>query len=119
MGSVVEKLSNFKQQDKLKRTARLAVSFGVSSTELKELGQVFSQMDADGDGLISMEEFCVVSNPVEMPSGPAKIIVWFFSRFFNLLFPEGGWARGYNAVHCGHPFDMRRSTIHALTFFSY
>ena len=85
MGSVVEKLSNFKQQDKLKRTARLAVSFGVSSTELKELGQVFSQMDADGDGLISMEEFCVVSNPVEMPSGPAKIIVCGFFPVFSIF----------------------------------
>jgi len=55
--AVVSKLKKFREQSKLKRTALLAVSFTVSPDELKHLGEQFTEIDKDGDGLISREDF--------------------------------------------------------------
>lgn len=54
---VVRRLKEFRNNDALKRTVLLAMSFGVASAEMVALGERFKKLDADEDGLIGWEEF--------------------------------------------------------------
>lgn len=54
---MVKKLKDFRNHDQLKRTVLLAMSFGVASAEMVELGEKFKGLDTDHDGLIGWEEF--------------------------------------------------------------
>jgi calcium-dependent protein kinase len=55
--AMASKLKGFRNQSKLTRTALLAISFSVGPEELEALGNAFSEVDKDGDGLISREDF--------------------------------------------------------------
>lgn len=50
---LVRKLKKFRDTSKLKRSALMAVSFGLTSTELKQLAKQFSDMDKNSDGIIT------------------------------------------------------------------
>jgi len=55
--NLVTNLRKFRDNSKLKRSALMAVSFNLTSIELKQLAKQFSEMDANSDGIITMAEF--------------------------------------------------------------
>ena len=55
--NLINNLKKFKKMDLLKRSALLALSLEMSSSELQLLNKSFTEADANGDGLISFKEF--------------------------------------------------------------
>ncbi len=55
--TIASRLSKFQAQKPLKRSVRMAMSFGAPRAMLESAGRAFSEMDVDGDGLISFDEF--------------------------------------------------------------
>jgi calcium-dependent protein kinase len=54
---MAEKLQAFRTNNRLKRTALLAVSFGADSAQLQRLEAAFCAADTNNDGLLDIDEF--------------------------------------------------------------
>ena len=55
--NLMKNIKNFRNQSKLKRSALMAVSFNLTSAELKTLAAQFAEMDSNSDGIITRKEF--------------------------------------------------------------
>jgi Ca2+-binding EF-hand superfamily protein len=54
---MAEKLKGFRTNNRLKRMALLAVSFGADSQRLKQLEDAFCAADTNNDGMLDIDEF--------------------------------------------------------------
>jgi calcium-dependent protein kinase len=65
--NLMRNIKNFRNQSKLKRSALMAVSFNLTSAELKTLAKQFTEMDGNSDGIITHAEFkdCMAKNDMK------------------------------------------------------